>query len=75
MSNASRLGSLTTITMPTIGVSFAECRAILASEDCTADITQADGGDVDGVPLNRGVNPIAAIKIRAVSAGTVKIGY
>lgn len=75
MSDASRLGSITTIVTPAIGVSYVQARAIIASEDCIADITQDEGGDVDGVTLNRGLNAIASTKIRAVSSGFLKVGY
>jgi hypothetical protein len=53
---------------------IAQTRALIASEDCTANLTRIDGTDIDGVPLNRGINPVACIKVRAVSAGTVFAG-
>lgn len=49
---------------------FAVSRALIASEDMTADLT-VNGVDVNGVTLNRGINPIAATKVRAVSVGSV----
>lgn len=47
-----------------------ECRAILATVAGTVNITTTLGGDRDGVPVNAGINPIRAIKIRAGGTAT-----
>ncbi len=51
------------------------CRALIASEDMTADIQNDAGVTVAGVPLNRGLNPIAALKVTAVSVGSIFVGF
>jgi hypothetical protein len=65
------LAPLSSIVAVTPGATaFTVSRAIIASEDMTANLT-VGGVDVDGVILNRGINPIAATKVRAVSVGSV----
>ena len=64
---------LTKVVAVTPGASLladGECRAILATVAGTVNITTRAGVDRDGVPINVGVNPIAAIKIRAGGTAT-----
>ncbi len=41
------------------------CRGLLVGTAGTADLTQADGTDRDGVPLQAGYNPLMVLKVRA----------
>ena len=73
---AAQLGPITQILAATPGATvLAPTRALIASADMTADVTMTDGGDVNGVPLNRGINAISVTKVRAVAGGTVQLGY
>lgn len=72
---AEQLGPLRSYPLCVPGAAvIAETRALIASADCTVNITDPNGNDIDNVPLNRGVNPICCIKVRAVSTGSVFLG-
>lgn len=45
---------------------FPVCRGLLVGTGGTADITDAKGNNVDGVPLQAGYNPLAITKLRAL---------
>lgn len=65
------LAPITSIVAVTPGnTAFAASRALIASADMTANLT-VGGVDIDNVPLNKGINSIAATRVRAVSAGSV----
>lgn len=41
------------------------CRALLVATAGTANLTQEDGTDRDGVPLQQGYNPLKVKRVRA----------
>jgi len=49
---------------------FESCSSLLCSADTVADVTFADGGTVEDVPLVKGYNYIQATKI-VFGAGTI----